>query len=309
MSISFALDSQMKQIKVDKTTEMETFLRVATTGSLSAAGKQMGLTPSAVSRMMTRLESRLGVRLIVRTTRHLHLTSEGEAYALAAKRILNDLEETEAALANRARPSGLLKVSTAAAHSRLTMVPLYQEFLERYPDIKLDIEVSDLISDVEGGHIDVAIRFGPLPDSNLSARRLGETGRSIVATPNYLAKNGVPKTPADLQQHNCLDFSFNRLEPGWPFRHQGEDFILPISGNMIANNGETLVELAMQDIGITRVGNFHIENAMAAGELVPLLEEYNPQDKEVIHAVFIGGQRMPERVRVFVDYLVEKLCQ
>ncbi|RBO86163.1 LysR family transcriptional regulator [Marinomonas aquiplantarum] len=297
----------MKQLKVDKTTEMETFLKVATTGSLSAAGKQMGLTPSAVSRMMTRLETRLGVRLIVRTTRHLHLTSEGEAYALAARRILNDLEETESAIANRARPSGLLKISTAAAHSRLTMVPLYQEFLARYPDIKLEIEVSDLISDVEGGHIDVAIRFGQLPDSNLSARRLGQTGRTIVATPNYLAKAGIPKTPADLEQHNCLDFSFNRLEPGWPMCDQGRHYILPISGNMIANNGDTLVELAMQDIGITRVGNFHIENAIRSGELIPLLEDYNPQDKEVIHAVFIGGQHMPERVRVFIDYLVEKL--
>ncbi|RBP85007.1 LysR family transcriptional regulator [Marinomonas rhizomae] len=297
----------MKPLKVDKTTEMETFLEVVMTGSLSAAAKQLGLTPSAVSRMMTRLETRLGVRLIVRTTRHLHLTSEGEAYALAARRILKDVEETEASLADRARPSGLLKVSTAVAHSRLTMVPIYKEFLERYPDIKMEIEVSDLVSDVEGGHIDVAIRFGNLPDSNLSARRLGETGRTIVATPNYLAKAGVPKTPADLEQHNCLDFSFNRLEPGWPFCDEDRHYILPISGNMIANNGETLVELAMQDIGITRVGNFHIENALKSGELVPLLEDYNPQDKEVIHAVFIGGQHMPERVRVFIDYLVEKL--
>jgi DNA-binding transcriptional LysR family regulator len=297
----------MKQIKVDKTTEMETFLAVATMGSLSGAARSLGLTPSAVSRMMTRIEQRLGVRLLVRSTRHLYLTSEGESYALAAQRILKDLEETESAIADRGSPSGLIKVSVPTAYSRLTMIPLYKAFLQRYPKIKIEIDVNDQISNVADGHIDVAIRFGPLPDSNLTARRLGETGRTVVATPSYLAQAGVPKTPSDLQHFNCLDFSFQRLEPGWPFRESNEDYILPIKGNVTANNGETLVELVMEDIGITRVGNFHIEKALTSGQLVPLLEDFNPQDKEVIHAVFIGGQGMPERVRVFVDYLVEKL--
>jgi DNA-binding transcriptional LysR family regulator len=297
----------MKQIKVDKTTEMETFLAVATMGSLSGAARSLGLTPSAVSRMMTRIEQRLGVRLLVRSTRHLYLTSEGESYALAAQRILKDLEETESAIADRGSPSGLIKVSVPTAYSRLTMIPLYKAFLQRYPKIKIEIDVNDQISNVADGHIDVAIRFGPLPDSNLTARRLGETGRTVVATPSYLAQAGVPKTPSDLQHFNCLDFSFQRLEPGWPFRESNEDYILPIKGNVTANNGETLVELVMEDIGITRVGNFHIEKALTSGQLVPLLEDFNPQDKEVIHAVFIGGQHMPERVRVFVDYLVEKL--
>lgn len=297
----------MNQIKVDKTTEMETFLAVATMGSLSGAASSLGLTPSAVSRMMTRIEQRLGVRLLVRSTRHLYLTSEGESYALAAQRILKDLEETESAIADRGSPSGLIKVSVPTAYSRLTMIPLYKAFLQRYPKIKIEIDVNDQISNVADGHIDVAIRFGPLPDSNLTARRLGETGRTVVATPSYLAQAGVPKTPSDLQHFNCLDFSFQRLEPGWPFRESNEDYILPIKGNVTANNGETLVELVMEDIGITRVGNFHIEKALTSGQLVPLLEDFNPQDKEVIHAVFIGGQHMPERVRVFIDYLVEKL--
>ena len=121
----------MKQVKADKTTEMETFLTVAKFGSLSGAARELGLTPSAVSRMMTRIEKRLGVRLLVRSTRKLYLTSEGESYALAARRILKDVEETERAIADRASPSGLIKVSTATAYSRLTMIPLYKEFLER----------------------------------------------------------------------------------------------------------------------------------------------------------------------------------
>jgi DNA-binding transcriptional LysR family regulator len=297
----------MSVIKTDRTAEMETFLSVACTGSLSAAARELQLTPSAVSRMMTRLEKRLGVRLIVRSTRSLHLTSEGESYALAARRILKDLDDTELTIANRGSPSGKIKVTTATAHSRLTIVPLLKEFLQRYPDITLEIDVSDQLRDVASGQVDVAIRFGQLSDSGLHARRLGDTGRVVLASPEYLAKAGEPQTPADLAKHNCLDFNFRRIEPGWPFRQNGKDFMLAVRGNVIANNGETLVELAQQGIGITRVGRFHVQQALASGQLVALLEDYNPQDREAIHAVFIGGNNVPARIRVFVDYLVEKM--
>lgn len=297
----------MSSGKPDRTAEMEAFLAVACTGSLSAAAKELGLTPSAVSRVMTRLEQRLGVQLIVRSTRRLRLTSEGESYALAARRILKDLDDTETTLANRGSPSGNIKVTAATAHCRLSLVPLLKEFLQRYPDISIEIDVSDQVRDVSAGHVDVAIRFGTLPDSGLHARRLGETGRVVLASPEYLARAGTPQVPADLAHHNCLDFSFRRLEPGWPFRENGQDFMLAVSGNVIANNGETLVELAQQGIGITRVGTFHVQHALASGQLVALLEDYNPQDREAIHAVFIGGKNTPARLRVFVDYLVEKM--
>lgn len=297
----------MKFGKTDRTAEMETFLSVAQAGSLSAAARELELTPSAVSRIMTRIEKRLGVRLIVRSTRSLRLTSEGESYALAARRILKDLDDTETTIANRGSPSGNIKVSTATAHSRLTIVPLLKEFLQRYPDITIEIDVTDQISDVSAGHVDVAIRFGQLPDSGLHARRLGETGRVVIASPEYLKKAGTPQRPADLKNHNCLDFSFRRLEPGWPFRENGQSYLLSVSGNIIANNGETLVELARQGMGITRVGRFHVEQDLASGLLVPLLEAYNPQDREAIHAVYIGGKNVPARIRVFVDYLVEKM--
>lgn len=297
----------MKFGKTDRAAEMETFLAVACAGSLSGAARELDLTPSAVSRIITRLEKRLGVRLIVRSTRSLRLTSEGESYALAARRILKDLDDTEATIASRGSPSGNIKISTATAHCRLALVPLVKEFLQRYPDITIEIDVTDQISDVSAGHVDVAIRFGKLPDSTLNARRLGETGRVVLASPEYLAKAGVPQTPSDLEQHNCLDFNFRRLEPGWPFRENGHNYMLPVSGNIIANNGETLVELALQGIGITRVGSFHVQEEIANGQLVPLLEAFNPQDKEAIHAVFIGGTNIPARIRVFVDYLVEKM--
>lgn len=297
----------MKANKTDRTAEMEAFLEVVSAGNFSAAARALDMTPSAVSRIVSRIEKRLEVRLVVRTTRSLRLTSEGEAYALACRRILKDLNETESLIAERATPKGLIRVSAATAHNRLVIVPLIKEFTERYPEIVVEMDVSDQIRDVLGGYVDVAIRFGPLPDSALTARYLGETGRTVVASPAYLARCGVPRLPADLHNHNCLDFSFRRIEPGWPFLENDKKLMLPVSGNMTANNGETLVELAKLGIGITRVGNFHIEDELASGELVALLEDFNPQDREAINAVFIGGKNMPARVRVFVDYLVEKM--
>lgn len=297
----------MEQKKADRTADMTTFLAVACAGSLSAAARVLGLTPSAVSRVVSRLEDRLGVRLVVRTTRSLRLTPEGQEYARAARRILDDLDQVESALADRARPGGSIRVSMAMAHGRISIVPLLKEFLERYPEIRVDIQLSDEVADILGGHVDVGIRFGPLQDSPLTARRLGETGRTVVASPEYLARAGIPAHPRELANHNCLDFSFRRIEPGWPFLIDGEQFMLPVSGNLQANNGETLVQLALQGVGITRVGRFHTEDEIRTGRLVSLLEEFNPQDSESIHAVFIGGANTPARVRVFVDYLVEKL--
>ena len=297
----------MENRKADRTTEMEIFLAVACAGSFSGAARETGLTPSAVSRLVSRIEQRLGIRLVVRTTRSLRLTREGEDYALAARRILDDLNKTESALADRATPKGLIRISAAFAHGRLTIVPLLPEFLERYPDIRIDMQLSDELADVEGGHVDVAIRFGPLPDSLLTARRLGETGRVVVASPEYLARYGEPQTPQDLVNHNCLDFSFRRIELGWPFRINGEITMLPVSGNVNANNGETLVQLALQGVGIGRIGYFHVEPELKAGRLVSILDQFNPDDTEAIHAVFIGGQYMSARVRVFIDYLIEKL--
>lgn len=297
----------MPREKVDRAGEMEAFAMVAREGSLSGAARALGLTPSAVSRIVARIEARLGVRLLLRTTRRLRLTAEGEAYARAATRILADLDEVESGIADQASPRGRVRVSASMAHGRLVIVPLLGDFVGRHPGITVEIDLSDQIADVLGGRADVAIRFGPLADSPLSARKLGETGRSVVASPAYLARAGVPRVPADLARHNCLDFSFRRIEPGWPFREDGRNHLMRVSGNMTANNGETLVQLALQGVGITRVGNFHVDDEIAAGRLVPLLEEYNPQDRESIHAVFVGGATMPARIRVLVDFLAEHL--
>lgn len=291
----------------DRAREMSLFMAVVDNGSFSAAGRLLDLSPSAVARGIDRIEARLGVRLLLRSTRTLALTAEGQSYLQSARRILADLDDAEQQIADQGAPRGRLRVSAAFAHGRLCIVPLLGKFAAFYPHILVDIALTDTLVDVAAGQADVAIRFGPLPDSTLTARKLGETRRLIVASPEYLAKHGTPREPEDLHRHNCLNFNFRRAEPIWPFRRDGSDFSLSVKGNIEANNGETLGQLAALGIGIARVGAFGVVHEIASGQLIPILEEFNPGDVEQIHAVFVGGVSTPARIRAFVDFLVENL--
>jgi len=298
----------MKPISApDRARELEIFAATVEGGSFSAAGRALGLTPSAISRTIDRIEARLGVRLMLRTTRVLTLTAEGRAYLAAARRIIADLDDAERQIADQGAPRGRLRVSAAFAHGRQCIVPRLGDFADLYPHILVDISLTDAIADIPGGEADVAIRFGVLADSGLTARRIGQTGRTIVASPDYLARRGTPRVPEDLHDHNCLNFNFRRAEPVWPFRKDGRDYALTVHGNVEANNGETLGQLALAGVGVTRVGNFSVADDLAAGRLVPMLEAFNPGDVEQIHAVFVGGTNTPARVRVFVDFLARKL--
>ncbi|WP_417311161.1 LysR family transcriptional regulator [Ectopseudomonas khazarica] len=286
--------------------EMLVFVTVAEQGSLSAAARALGLTPSAVSRIIARTEQRLGTRLLLRTTRALTFTAEGEAYLRGARRILADLAEVEEAIADQGVPRGRLRVSAALGHGRMTIVPLVAAFIARYPNITVDLSLGDEVVDILGGQADVAVRFGHLPDSPLTARRIGETGQVVVASPAYLERHGTPQQPEDLLQHNCLRFNFRRAEPNWPFIREGQGFSLKVCGNIECSSGEALAQLAREGAGITRIGEFSVTEDLQRGDLVPLLQAFNPDDREPIHAVFVGGTAMPARVRVFVDFLVEQ---
>lgn len=291
----------------DRARALALFTAVIEHGGFSAAGRVLNMSPSAISRAIDRIEARLGVRLLLRSTRALSLTAEGQAYLQAARRILADLDDAEQHIADQGMPRGRLRISAALSHGRLCVVPLLGAFAARYPHILVDIALTDALVDVAGGQADVAVRFGPLADSSLTARKLGETGRTIVAAPAYLAVHGVPQTPEDLHRYNCLNFSFRRAEPVWPFRRDGQDFALSVKGSIEANNGETLGQLAAAGAGIARVGNFSVASELASGQLVPILEDYNPGDVEQIHAVFVGGGSTPARIRVFVDFLASHL--
>lgn len=301
------MNAKMQPGGADRAREMAVFSAVAARASFSAAGRDLDLTPSAVSRTIDRIEARLGVRLMLRTTRTLTLTPEGQAYLGAARRILSDLDDAEQAIADQGAPRGRLRVSASLSHGRLCVVPLLGAFVARYPHILVDINLTDVVVDVAAGQADVAVRFGPLADSGLTARKIGVTRRMIVASPDYLARRGAPRVPEDLHDHNCLNFNFRRAEPVWPFVRDGREFALSVKGNVEANNGETLGQLAVDGVGVTRVGAFSVVDDVAAGRLVPLLEDFNPGDEERIHAVFVGGANTPARVRVFVDFLAEQL--
>lgn len=291
----------------DRARALGLFAIVAEQGSFSAAGRLLDLSPSAVGRAIDRIEARLGVRLLLRSTRALSLTAEGHAYLQTARRILADLDDAEQQIADQGAPRGRLRVSAALSHGRLCVVPLLGEFTALYPHILVDIALTDTLVDIAAGQADIAVRFGPLADSALTARKLGQNGRLIVASPAYLARCGTPQVPEDLHGHNCLNFNFRRAEPVWPFRRDGRDFTLSVTGSIEANNGETLGQLAASGVGIARVGAFSVASEIANGQLVPILEEFNPGDVEQIHAVFVGGANTPARVRAFVDFLATHL--
>lgn len=296
-----------KLIGADRARALALFTTVVDHGSFSAAGRVLDLSPSAVSRAIDRIEERLGVRLLLRSTRALSPTAEGQAYLQAARRILLDLDEAEQQIADQGAPRGRLRISAALSHGRLCIVPLLGDFAALYPHILIDIALTDTLIDISAGKADVAVRFGPLADSTLTARKLGETRRVIVASPDYLDRKGTPLVPEDLHHHECLNFNFRRAEPVWPFRRDGMDFALSVKGSIEANNGETLGQLAANGAGIARVGAFSVVDEIAQERLVPILEDYNPGDVEQIHAVFVGGTNTPARVRAFVDFLADKL--
>jgi len=297
----------MSRDRVNRAADMEIFATAIERGSFSAAARVLGLSPSAVSRTISGIEARFGVRLIVRTTRALAMTAEGEAYYHAARRILADLTEVEQAIGEQAAPRGRLRVSTTHSYGRRYIVPLLGEFADLYPGIIVDISLTDTVIDLVEERADVAIRIGPLPDSPLIARRLGESDRAVIASPAYLAKYGTPAVPEELQRHRCIGFNFRRRQPWWPFVRDGQSFDLPVTPAIEANNGDTVVQLALDGVGIARVGRFNVADEIADSRLIEILADHNPGDIEPFHALYLGGSTLPARVRVFIDFLAERL--
>lgn len=287
--------------------EMEVFAEVVAQGSFAAAGRRLGLTPSAVSKLVSRTEARLGTRLLVRTTRALRLTPEGELYHQRAAAILAEIDEAERLIADggAVEPQGLLRVNATVPFGSRMVLPLVPEFLARYPKVRLDLTLTDSMIDVVGEGADIAIRTGRLADSGLKARKLHETPKVVAASPAYLGRFGRPLVPADLDRHNCIGFTVRRELAAWPFR-DGE--MLRVTGNCRVNNGESARQLALDGVGLIRVGYFHIAADLAAGTLVRVLAEHQaPEDVEEIHAVFAGHRHLASRIRAFLDFLTGRL--
>jgi DNA-binding transcriptional LysR family regulator len=298
----------MTRILMERSGEMEVFVRVVQEAGFSAAARSLDLTPSAVSKLIGRLERRLGARLLSRTTRALTLTAEGEAYFRAASRILQDLNEADQAMAGGTL-RGRLHVNTTIPFGTMYVAPSVPLFVRRHPEILIDLSFTDAIVDLVAERADVAIRIGNLPDSSLIARKLGQSRRMVCAAPCYLAAHGRPATPGDLARHECLTFNFRRGIQAWPFRVNGKTVEQPVGGRTTVNNGETMRHLTLAGAGIARLGLFHVCDDIKAGRLVPLLEKFNPGDLELIHAVHVGGGPVSHRVRAFIDFMAERLAK
>jgi len=294
----------MPRTELNRSGDMEAFVQVVDRGSFSAAASVLGMTPSAVSKLIARLEARLGIRLLHRSTRRLQLSPEGQLYYERGVRVLADLDEAEHSAAAGGPPRGRVSINASFAVGQRLLLPLVGPMLGQHPQIQLDIGLTDRVVDLMEERADIAVRWGPLPPSDLVARKLGETGLAIVASPAYLARFGTPRTPQDLLAHNRLGNTYRRSQPDWPLKVDGRQVDVPIVGNVRASDGESLRRLVLDGVGLGRLSLFHVGGDIAAGLLVRVLEEYNPHELEPIHAVYLGkGGRLPARVRAVLDFL------
>lgn len=297
----------MARLDVNRSGEMEVFVSVVENGGFSAAARRLGMTPSAVSKLIARLEQRLGARLVNRSTRQLKLSPEGQAFYDRATAILASIEDAERAASASVEAVGRIRLNTSSVYCVHILNPLLPEFLERYPGVTLDIAQTDLVVDLMADQADVAVRTGPLKSSSLVARKLGETTMVLVASPAYLARHGTPAHPQDLEGHNLLRFAYSRSVRDWPFRVEGEEFLITPKGRVQVNDGESMRQMAVSGIGIARMGAFLVAEDIRAGRLVPLLETFNSGITEEFYAVYVGqGGPLPSRVRALLDFLAEK---
>ncbi len=284
--------------------DVENFLMVAGEGSFAAAAKMLRLTPSAVSRSIARLEQRLGVALVRRTTRSLALTREGQVYHDKMIAILGDMMDVESGLSAEGQgPRGLLRINASPSFGMECLIPILPRFAERYPAVTVDLTLTDAIVDLVEERADIAIRIGPLRDTRLRAKKLGHSRMVLIASPDYLARRGTPVTPDDLAGHECLRFSFRRSVDSWPFRVKGKLVQRPVQGGFFGNSGEVVRRMAIAGGGIARHGRFHVASDLREGRLVEVLGDYDAGDGEDIHALYAAEDRGAARVRAMLDFL------
>ncbi|MFI8398266.1 MULTISPECIES: LysR family transcriptional regulator [unclassified Pseudomonas] len=288
--------------------ELQIFVCVIECGSISAAAEQVGQTPSAVSRTLSKLEAKLDTTLINRTTRRMDLTEEGKYFFEQAKLILDQMDQLEERLSSRQQtPSGRLRINAASPFMLHAIVPYIDEFRQLYPDIQLELNSNDLIIDLLEQSTDVAIRIGTLADSTLHARSLGCSPLLIVASPAYLKKHGAPRQVADLSEHTLLGFTHNEGLNQWPLRYVHGDR-WPITPAISASSGETVRHLALEGQGIACLSHFMTIEDIRAGRLKVLLGEFNSGYRQPINAVYYRNSQLALRIQCFLDFIQSKLA-
>ena len=287
---------------MDHFKQISAFVNVATRGSLSAAAKMEDLTPAIIGRRLDALEARLGVKLMIRTTRKLTLTFEGQAFLEDCQRVLNDLANAEAAVSlGGVKASGQLRVSAPAGFGRRHVAPLVGAFMAANTEVTVNLDLSDRLVDLINENIDCAVRIGERTDSSLVSVRLGEMRRVVVASPAYLVAQGVPRTPADLVGHNCLSLGQQR---GWLFRNPetGEQENWKVAGSFECNDGAVLHEWALAGKGLAWRSLWEVGQDLKEGRLTSVLDGWQAPPMG-IYAVFPQRRHLPLRVRLFIDLL------
>lgn len=284
--------------------ELAFFVQIVKEGSLSGAARELGVTPASVSKRLTKLEQELGVLLLNRTTRRLSVTDAGELYYANAVRILGELEELERQLSqDRAAPKGLLRVNAPLGFGRTYITPIVSNFVKRYPDVEVQLQLSDHPLSLADESFDIGIRFGEVPDARVVATKIAANRRLVCAAPSYLKQHGVPRVPNDLARFNCIVLRQNDAAYGaWRFTRGRQTETVKVRGTLSSNDGEVALNWALDGHGLLLRAEWDIAKYLRSGRLQIVLEDYATPPAD-IHAIYPEKHRLSPKVKVFVDFL------
>lgn len=292
---------------MDRLEAMSVFMSAVEEGSLSAAGRKLGMPLATVSRKLSDLEAHLKARLLNRSTRGLTLTDAGRDYLAACKRILEDVTDAERAAAGEFfEPRGELVITAPLVMGRMHVLPVITEFLAAYPEINVRLIQGDRIAHLLDEHIDIAVRVGELPDSRLTATRIGAIRRVVCAQPDYFSMHGLPNTPRDLADHRCITFDAIHSPEVWMFPVDGREIAVPVRSALVVNTAEAAIDAAIAGIGVTRVLSYQIEEWNRDGRLQTVLREFEPPAMPA-SLVYTGQRRLPLKLRAFLDFATPRL--
>ena len=293
---------------MDATSDLRVFVRVMDRGSFSAAAKDLGLSPSAISKLVSRLEDRLGARLLARSTRRLALTPEGETFLSRARRIVADIDEAEAEVMSvRGAPRGRLHINSGTAFGLHQLAPALADFLARYPEIDIELSITDRLVDLVEEQADIAVRSGHLPKGRFIQRKIADLERVICAAPSYLARRGTPKVAADLKDHDCIVVEGPGLNR-WPFKTRTGIDVVDVRPRVSTDDAEAALRLAIEGAGIIRLSDVIVGGPLRDGELMALLTDIHHVEPFPLAAVYPAGRQRLPRVAVFIEFLVERFA-
>ncbi len=292
---------------MDNLAGMTVFARVVETNSFTEAARRLGMSKAAVSKQVSKLEERLGARLLNRTTRRLSLTEVGAAFYERCARIVAEAEEAELAVSRlNATPRGTLKIDAPVNFGMQYLAPLLPSFMLRHPELRVDMTFNDRFVDLVEEGCDLAVRIGQLPDSSLVARKLAETRSVICAAPSYWDRHGRPREPADLAGHDCFAYSYLATGNEWRLKGPAGEVAVRTSGSLTANNGDVLRQAAVGGLGVVAMPVFIVCDDLRSGRLEPVLRDYEPPTRG-IYAVYPHNRHLSAKVRAFIDHLVDAL--